>query len=198
MKEIDKLISLGIYALIPIYKKDFGNATEIIVEDGTSHIMTKTLKSILRLICRYYGVDLNSTRTKYGKIIDQKNIIPLPLCYNIVLIPIKMRKSICLKDGSYGYVNYFSIEDIIQKDEETYIKLRNENMIKCLCSLKTAKDHFNNGKIIVNDESFTSQFNATRNSYYFYEEYNSPATKGDIAGLKKDIVEIKETLRKNR
>ncbi len=198
MKDIDKIISKGVCAVIPIYSDEFGNATKIMTKDGTSHLIDRTIRTILKLICQYYGVDIISTRKKYGKIINMRNVIPIPLSHNLVLIPFKMRRPISLKDGSYGYVNYFLIEEVYREEGQTIIKLKNNNKLKCLCELKTAKDHLNKGKIIVNDVSFKNQYNVNQSNYYHHREYDSPATKEDIAVLQKEIVEIKETLKKNR
>jgi hypothetical protein len=196
MKDIEKAIEEGLCCLIPIYKDSMGNVTEIITEDGKEYIVYKALKTILKLICKYYGVDINAIRQKYGNIVNQKIIVPLPLSYDVLLIPFKMRKPIFLKDGSYGYINIFSIEEIYEKDKITKIMLTNGKEVKCFNKLKTAKEHLNKGKIILNDASFKFRYNTTFDNYYFYEEFNSPATKGDIAVLKKEIVEIKETLMK--
>lgn len=198
MKDIDKILEKGLSCLMPVYKNDFGNVTEIIDIDGQICIIYKTIKTILKLICKYYGADINSVRQKYGKLINQRNMVPLPLSHDLILIPFKMRKPVFLKDGSYGYINIFSIENIYSKNEITFIKLINGQEVKCLSKLKTAKEHYNNGKVILNDISFKSQYNPSHDIYYFYEEFNSPATKGDIAVLKKEIFEIKETLKRSR
>ncbi|RKD21907.1 ComK protein [Caminicella sporogenes DSM 14501] len=195
MKFIEEISKKGVSCLLPIYKDEFGNITEIIDKSGETYTAYKTLKTVLKLICKYYGVDIKSVRQKYSKIINRKNIIPLPLSQDLILIPFKMRKPIFLKDGSYGYINIFSIENIYSKKGNTIIKLYNEKEITCISKLKTAREHYNNGKAILNDISFKSQYNPVLDINYLYEELNSPATKGDIAVLKKEIKEIKETLK---
>lgn len=198
MKDMDKIFEKGISSLVPIYKNEAGNSTAITTEDGESYIILKTLKTVLKILCKFYSVDITSVRSRCGKIINQKTVVPLPLSHNILLIPIKMRKPLFTRDGSYGYVNILSIEKIY-KEDSTYIKLKNNHEIKCLCSLKTVKDHYNKGKIILNDPSFKRQYNRNYDNpiYYFYKELNSPATKGDIVGLKEEILAIRETLLRN-
>jgi len=196
MKDVEKYIEKGISSIIPIYN-DSGNSTKIITEDGQGYTILKTLRTVLRLICRYYGADISYVRKKYGRVINQKTAVPLPLGKNIVLLPFKMRKPLFIKDGSHGYVNIYSIEDIYYNNG-TFIKLTNGKEIKCLSTLKTALNHYNRGKIILNDSSYKNlyQNQLDNNYYYFYKELNSPATKGDIVGLKEEIIAIKETLLK--
>lgn len=196
MKGINNIMDRGLCCLRPKYEGHYGNVTEIITGDGEKCIIYKTLKTILRIICRYYGLDLKTIRTKYGSIVNQKNIVPLPLSHDLVLLPFKMRKPIFIKDGSYGYVNIFYIEDIYEEGNSTKIRLSSGQKITCLNTLKTANDHLNKGKVIINDNAFKTRYNVSPRNYYFYEEFDSPATKGDIAILQKEIVEIKERLKK--
>lgn len=200
MKDINRIIEKGISSMVPIYINESGNSTEITTKDGQSYIILKTLKTVLKIICRFYGADVKSVRIKYGKIINQKTIVPLPLSYNLVLIPFKTRKPIVLKDGSYGYINIFAIESIYGTRDnkgETIIQLKNGKAISCLCNIKTVKDHYNRGKVILNDPSFKGQFigSSDNHQYNFYKEWNTPSTKGDIVRLSEEILAIRELLK---
>ncbi|MFZ5968989.1 MAG: hypothetical protein ACOYVK_17675 [Bacillota bacterium] len=198
MEDMEKTIEMGIACIMPIYQSQVGNSTKIITECGNIYVDQRTMRSVLKIICKYYTIHLEACREKYGKVLQHRLGIPIPIHHNLLLIPLKMRKPLLPKDGAYGYVNLYSIADIKTKEENTILYLHNGMEITCLQRIKTVQQNINNAKLLAkNKESVYHIDNGGEEAFCeFYEAYQSPATKGDIAFLKKEIVELKRVLKK--
>lgn len=189
MKKLKMIIEKGVCCLIPIYQPNVGNATRIITKDGENYIDQRTIRTVLRILCRYYTIHMEACREKYGKILNQEINVPMFIHKGLVLIPMKMRKPLFPKDGAYGYVNLYDIEDIEKRDKMTAVFLKNGCEVLSLHGIKTVKDHINRGRI-VGGENEEIEFDE------FYNQYNYPATKGDIARLQREILDLREVFKK--
>ncbi|MBS4538157.1 hypothetical protein GOQ27_06765 [Clostridium sp. D2Q-11] len=190
MKELDKVLKGGIIAMIPVYVEGKGNSTKIIFEKYEDLYIHNRTRTVLKLIADYYTVDLRSIRREYGKGIESKNMIPIPLNKRDVLIQIKTRRPISKNDGSTGYFNLRYIEKIVKKDDDIYIRTTKGEEIKVLNRERTIIKHINDGRLV-------KQIYNERIDSYIKEEpinYKTPATKEDIALLIREIVDIKNRL----
>lgn len=190
MIEIDKILMNKIIAILPIYLDTKGNSTKIIVENKEDMLIYSRTIRVLKSIAGYFTLDLRKVRNEYGKIIESKNMVPIPLTKRDILIPMKTRTPISKNDGSIGYFNLKYIEDILKKDKEIYIKFITGREIKVLNSERTIIKHINDGKLV--KQSYKEKFDS-----HIKEEslnYNTPATKEDIALLIRELVDIKKRL----
>ncbi|MDI3534675.1 MAG: hypothetical protein PWQ82_1040 [Thermosediminibacterales bacterium] len=200
MKVLEEVLKKGVAGLIPVYKDMTGNATELITSTGENYIDERKIKSIIRLFARYYGVDLKSLRKNYGDVIGQKNSVPLPFTPDLILVPVKMRRPLTPYDGSSGFftLNEFDkiIEDTVEGERKVNILLKSGYKLPCLCSKSTVEKHIRNAKIV--HQHYLKLNYRNQNQLLFFcdvfSDYKQPATKGDIAILAKEILELKEKL----
>lgn len=190
--ELEKIISKGIMAILPVYLPMKGNCSYILTYEGETYEIEKTVKTTLIKLSKIYLLDLKAAREYYGNILNVKNLIPIPLDKENIFIPIKVRRPICRNDGSRGYVNIKYIDRVYEKEEKTIIKLRNEKNIVCLNTLDTVNKHIKNGHII---RKLIGSYIVKEEVDYFTGEYNMPATKGDIALLINEILRIRESIK---
>ncbi|QXM05364.1 competence protein ComK [Crassaminicella indica] len=195
MKNIDNIIKVGICALIPIYQLNMGNVTKLITEDGRSFIDKRTMKTVLKIIARYYTIHIEACREKYGQVLHQRLSVPILFHQRLLLIPFKMRKPKFVKDGAKGYINLYDIEKVTEKEKYVMIQLKNGVEIAVLNKMKTVQDQINKAKLIASDMNCFIDDLSYR-SRDFYIEYNRPATKGDVARLQEELVQLKDVLKK--
>ncbi len=142
-----------IYAIIPIYVENIGNAVEIYLED--------------RKIIQYYSLDCCIKKIAKNELIDlieMKKIIKKSL--NITKNPpvclktgtycmIKVRKTISKNDGSYGLFNINSIKET--KPNE--ILLKNNTTIKILESKRNVDEKIRKARLArIFVEDYTNNF----------------------------------------
>lgn len=186
MKIFEEMIKEGISCLIPVYEDEKGNCTKIITDEGRTYVDGRILKTVLKAVCQYYTVQIEYCRKKYGELLHQKIGIPILLHRGLLLIPIKMRKPLFSKDGAYGYINYFAIQSVTEEDGGTMVLLNNDHKIKCLQKIRSVHQYITKAKVIIASEQ--ALFNSL-NEENFLQQYNAPATRGDIASLKREIRE---------
>lgn len=192
--QIDEIILEDIVAFIPVYLTLKGNCTLIYTDKGSSYNIEKALNTVLNRLAKYYLVDLKATKGYCANILSIKNLTPIPFNKDNIFVPIKVRKPLFKNDGAIGYINIEYIDKTRRHNAITSIYLNNGIIIESLSSLETVNRHIKNGHIV---KKFwkEKQSNIHVKEKNFYEEYNQPATKGDIALLIKEILEIKQVIR---
>ena len=196
MKRIEEIIEGGISCLVPIYQQKIGNSTKIIADDGTIYMDQRTIKTVLKALCQYYTIQIEYCRKKYGNMIHQRLCVPILIHSRLLMIPLKMRKPMFEKDGAYGYINLYAINEVAEKEGNTLVRLDNGQEILCLQRLRTVQQHMNKARVIAGSGTYF-QHNMVRTDELkeFFEQYNSPATRGDIASLQNEILELTRMLR---
>lgn len=184
---MEKIFREDMMAIIPTYVDSKGNCTTVHRKDFDPLVLDKTIKTIIRLIGKYYMIDLNSMKKRYSPLLSSRNLIPIPLSRTDILIPFKTRVPMYKNDGAFSYINMKYIKEIKKNDSTTIVILNNGLEVDCLCSLDTVNKHLRNGKIIsrcYEDRAMGVQESETH--------YNSliPATKADIEMLNKKLEEI--------
>ncbi|MFZ7131029.1 MAG: competence protein ComK [Eubacteriales bacterium] len=142
-KNYDKVV-----ALIPKYKEDIGNCTEIIREKEESYITEKTVNTCLKNIADHYCVNLKANRKVYGKVLGIKNKVPIALSDKHVFIFFKARKPIIKNDGANGYVDINYIKEIYQDHQKVYIELVDGRKIRAEQDLESLRKNHTYGKIV--------------------------------------------------
>lgn len=195
--DIGKYVSENLMAFIPVYLTDKGNCTLLYTYEGGENYVDRTLRSVLRLLSKHFLVDLKELKEYYGKLLNIRNTVPIAFDEHNIFIPIKTRKPLCKNDGAIGYINIDYIEKIEDKGSNTIIHLINGHEIKCYVYPRTVNKHVKNGRIVKELIGNKDEFESTmRERNLFYEEFDEPATKGDIAVLMKEILKLIERLDK--
>lgn len=191
---LEDIVLRELMAFLPVYLAMKGNCTLLYTNCGGIYEIEKTIRTVLNQLSHFYLVDLKAAKKYYGDLLAIKNLVPIPFNKDNVFVPIKVRKPLFKNDGSLGYVNIRYIKKVSKLKDNTIIYLTNDNTIECLNSIETVNKHIKNGYIVEKlwEEKQSSTF---VNEYNFYEEYNLPATKGDIALLREEILKIKENIK---
>lgn len=187
--------SVDYAAYIPCYAG--GNAVMAVRKDGQTITINMGIKYLLGKLLKRSSLDIGCIRENYSKCVNRSNLIPIPLSLETVLIPIRVRKSIGSNDGSYAYIDSSNIEAVVGLGNAV-IKLKCGFEINCIEPVSNVKKKINMGEII--REKFTS---STLGEAYLKEgiseisqEYSKAATKGDIALLTYEIIQLRRSINK--
>ncbi|MCR2044723.1 hypothetical protein [Anaerosalibacter massiliensis] len=189
---IGKYVEEELMAFIPVYLNMKGNCTAIYTYKSGEIYIDKSLRSFLNCLGKYFLIDLKESRKHYGNLLNVNNLVPIPFNRENIFIPIKTRKPISRNDGALGYININYIDKIEEGLNGVNIFLKPNYKIKSLNTLKTVEKHINNGEIV--RKFYDEREKGIYETIAFYDEYNKPATKGDIAILREELLKIKETL----
>lgn len=186
--DIERIISERIIAILPAYLPMKGNCTTVITLQGGTYELDRTVKAVLKQLSRYFLVDLNHIKAYYGNLLNIKNLTPIPFNKDHVFIPIKVRRPISRNDGSIGYINIDHIEKVSKAEERVKILLTNSCTIDSLNSVETVNKHIKNGNIV-------KRLIDEKNQPYIYDQYDRPATKGDVVMIINELLRIRETIK---
>lgn len=131
---MEKILQGQIEALVPIYTGTGANASIVRRVEGDL-LLDKSIKSVLRDICRYYHYDLASSNKKYGEILAMKKMPPIPFREDLILIAVKTRLPIGKDDGAFSYVNI----DQVERVEGKIIYFKDGNSLKILAEDRTVE-----------------------------------------------------------
>jgi len=99
----------GFAAYIPCYEN--GNCVRAIKKNGQAVIIYRCIKSVISMLLKESGLDLYSLRKNFSGCIGARNLMPVPLRLDTVLIPFKVRKTIGVNDGSFAYIDLLSLKE---------------------------------------------------------------------------------------
>lgn len=180
-------------AILPCYEN--GNAVKTIRLDGKSEIVHKNIRSFLRTLEKESSIDINSLKRNYFKSSNRRNLIPIPLGLEVVMVPVKVRKAVAPGDGTFGYVNLTQVKEMVG-DKDVIIWL---NCGENICTLESKKAVVKRMKMgySIKEKYCSSVLNTSsiKDALIDMEiEYRSPATKGDIAVLIKEIKDFRNCI----
>ena len=146
-----------IQALVPIYTKEGGNYTKILLKDKQV-LLEKSIRTVLRDICKYYHYDLKISNRDYGSMINVKKTPPIPFTRDLILIAVKTRSPIGKDDGAFSYVNIERIKTL--KDGTIYFNngsslktlAKDTSIQKNISLARLLKSQANNRDLLVREE----------------------------------------------
>lgn len=97
----------------PVYGEDGGNYTCIRLVGGEEILYRKTTGSVLREVCRHFGVDPQAMRRKYGAQVRRDFSTPIPVCAGLTLIPVRTRTGVDKGQGTMGYAVRARVKDCL-------------------------------------------------------------------------------------
>lgn len=181
---MNRVFGKEIMGFVPVYVDQRGNCTIVYIKSKEPFVLDKSIKTILRLIGKYYMIDLNEVKKRYSSLVSSPNLVPIPLSKRDVFVPFKTRVPMCKNDGAFGYINIRYIDTVTEWGSCTAIHLAGGIKIKCLSSFITADKHMRNGHIVSRCyEDRSMQVSEAPESY----DAMIAATKADIDMLKREV-----------
>jgi len=133
-----------IEAILPTYDEYGNNSCEIIYTNEKSNLVTSSVAKFLKKwLCDSFRMDISGQRMWGRGVLDHRNLNPLIVNENIVLIPVKTRQAIGAKDGCYGYIRTSSIQSF----DADYIFLYSGAKVPYLCTIRTLKKKLEDAKL---------------------------------------------------
>jgi hypothetical protein len=134
-----------IYYIIPEYIDNIGDCCRF-KNDKYERIYEKKIDSVLKEVFKEKCIDINAVKYKCSRVLNQRNLIPLFLSKDEILVPVKSRIPRFSRDGGYGYINALLIkkvedEHIVLKDGSKILYIDNKRSFsKRLKMVKTLED----------------------------------------------------------
>ncbi|CDF57343.1 hypothetical protein [Thermobrachium celere] len=110
--------------IIPKYREGMGDCTLVNIKSDEI-VLSKNIRYSLRHLAKDYGQDLKELKYKCSRITGLGKLSPIAFSIDCILVPVKVRLPRVHRDGGYGYVNIFCIEQI----HDNFILLNNGNKI---------------------------------------------------------------------
>lgn len=146
--DVAEFVEEGIAAFLPIYED--GNVTQVLTSSGKQFLVRRTCKTVLKNLARFYNIDLAAVREYYGRAVNKKQGVPIPMTTNLLLIPVKSRKNpLGENDGTFGYVNFREIKQVTDgKDGNCHITFQCNKELEVLVSQTTMKEYMKNAQLV--------------------------------------------------
>lgn len=146
MKDI---LSKELMAIVPQYIEQKGNCTVLYAKGLQPVVVDKTIKTVIRLIGKYYMIDLDEARKRYSTLMSSSILVPIALSKKDVFVPFKTRVPMYKNDGAFSYINMNYIQKIkAAKDSGTIVHLINGMTIECISGTSAVDNHMRNGNIV--------------------------------------------------
>ncbi|SMB98247.1 hypothetical protein SAMN00808754_2224 [Thermanaeromonas toyohensis ToBE] len=100
LKELTKVI-----CFVPVYVEGVGggNFTEVWMEDGRKYLVKKKIKTVLKNVASFLGVDIRQVYAAWA-VEGRKYVRPLALGPYMTLVPVPVRRPRTRDEGATGYV----------------------------------------------------------------------------------------------
>lgn len=193
---IKQKLESGMCGFIPLYGKDGTNGTLILMRDKSPQWEKYRLRTLVAQLARLYQKDIFLVRLKARELSGQRTMNPLPISAKIILVPFKVRKPVGKDDGSVGYIFISAIREAATRDKGTVIILNDDQEIPVMDSLSTANRRIRTARHISASRVLYPLYEEKRESVWreMQESYTQPATRGDIAMLSKNILNLMDRL----
>lgn len=145
---MERVLNEGLMAIVPEYMDHRGNCTILYSKYHEPLIVEKNIQTVIKLIAKYFMIDLKEMKKRYGKVVSSPNLVPIPLSKKDIFIPIKTRIPMLKNDGAFSYVNMKYIEKVSKDKKNTMIHLEKDLKIQGLCGKATVDKHMKNGYVV--------------------------------------------------
>ncbi|MGB9662224.1 MAG: hypothetical protein ACPL5F_09455 [Moorellaceae bacterium] len=139
-----------VVCLLPVYGQgtDCGNYTEIWMDDGRKFLVRQRIKTVIKNIAAFMGVDLNQKDAAWGKL-GRKHAFPLVLAPYMTLVPVFVRHPRGHDEGATGYIVLQKVEGYQEAEEAEFrsvILLDGGLRLPCLLSFRSLALRIVNGE----------------------------------------------------
>lgn len=90
--------------LVPVYRGEEGNGTEIRLANRESIYSPVRTKTLLKRLARLFTIDLKAARERYSGVCGRCYAVPIPLRPGLVLVPVHARYARFKDDGTRAYL----------------------------------------------------------------------------------------------
>ena len=140
-----------IAAMIPTYTLE-GDATTVIATNGSQQEISRLLRTVLLRLARSRSMDLVALKAKTALATEKSILQPLPLAPGLVLCPLKVRHPLVPGDTTTGYINFYSIIDVMKNHTAPYqstVKLVGGTEIPIIWTVATVKQHLQQARLAI-------------------------------------------------
>lgn len=142
------MINKNLKGIFPVYIQGKGDCTKIYTERGEVYKTGRSIRTVIRNLCKHHLIDLQAVNEIYGDKLCMKNLVPIPFDKKNVFVYVKVREPKCKNDSAFGLVNIRYIKDVKEFNDEVSIIFDDNTSIKCLSSYETVKKHIKNGQLV--------------------------------------------------
>lgn len=136
-----------IAAIIPSYTQN-GDVTLLYKTDGSCIVLPVQPETVVRTLAERRQESLCLLRRWAEKYTGQKLWEPLGISWELVLVPLKMRKPRVPGDTTSGYVSFSWIEEVEKEGAFSRLRLQNQQKLPVLWSWKTVVQHLQNAFLL--------------------------------------------------
>ena len=192
-----KWLQDGMCGVLPSYGEYGVNGSAIIFEDGSSIEHKRKVRSVIIELAGLFQKDIVLLRKQSNDVLSQKTMTPLSIAPGIIVVPFKMRKPVGKDDGTAGYVFESHVDGIEEAKEGSILRLKCGRRLAVMEGAKTATRHMDNAMRLKNNTvHYSAKNDQTAASWLkLREEYEQPATRGDIAIVHRSLMCIMEKLK---
>ncbi len=113
-KNISSVFCKKIEAVLPIYDQHGANICHTISSSGEKEVVSMDTRQFIKAWLRTFKLTLHGQLMWAELTNHYRNLNPILINKNLVLLPVKVREPIGSKDGCYGYVNLANIKSFDQ------------------------------------------------------------------------------------
>lgn len=137
----------NIAAVLPRYT-NYGDRTVIIDAGGREIEYAAKPNTILGKIGARCCKDLRLMRIWAGEVTYQRMWVPLAFSWELLLIPLRIRRAKVNGDATIGYFNFVHINYLEEMDGQLYLVMENEQIFHVLWNPTTAKKRLKDAALI--------------------------------------------------
>ncbi len=130
---------LRIAAFIPSYREGVGQGLLLFFRDGSTAWVEQGIKPFTRQLARFFAINLQEARRKFGVITGQVNLTPLVLSAFLIFLPIKVLSPRVSGDPAYGYFLLRSIINVRPEPKPSTLELEGGHSVTTIQSLRTVR-----------------------------------------------------------
>lgn len=136
-----------IVAILPAYG-EMGDHTLLYLRSGTCRVLAVKIKTIIRHLAQRQCKDVSLMRAWASRYTRQKIGVPLPVSWELVLVPFKARQPKVAGDETMGCINFAHLREIKQVKGKTILRLTNGQEIPVLWNTITMQHHIRDARLI--------------------------------------------------
>ncbi len=185
-------IKQGLWGILPVYGENGENGSLVLLKDTPPLQDKRKVKSVLSEVAALYQKDFSLIRQSTIELTGQKNMNPVPITPQLILMPFKMRRPIGKDDGTVGYLSECVVDSFQGSEKGTSLTLKDGTSLVVLDSLATVQRRIRTSGEL-SRRLMHSSFDQVQPSCMvteLIETYNLPATKGDLFIIFQRLVDL--------